>query len=376
MALSRLRRTGPCPFRPRVRVNTAPAGIRFVHAPDGARLAYSVTGTGPRVTIKAGMWLSHLEFDSTNPLNRHWRDAMEARGRFVRYDARGCGLSDWAPPEIDFDGWVQDLETVADAVGAPTFTLFGYSQGAGVAIAYAARHPERVAQLILYGGFTRGRLARATTQQERDEAETMCRLAELGWAKEDNAYRQFFTSQFLPAGTQEQHQWFNELQRVSASSENAVRCMRAFNAMDVTHLLSRIRCPTLVLHAKGDVRVPFSEGMAIAAGIRDARFVPIDGVNHVVTADEPGWQQCLDAIEAVLPRVAPLRSAPGFEKLTERQAQILDLLARGSDNAQIAAHLGVSDKTVRNQVSAILDLLGIESRGHAIVQAREAGFGK
>lgn len=149
-----------------------------------------------------------------------------------------------------------------------------------------------------------------------------------------------------------------------------------FNAMDVTHLLSEVRCPTLVLHAKGDVRVPFAEGMAIAAGIRDARFVPIDGVNHVVMADEPGWQQCLDAIEAFLPRVPLLRSAPGFEKLTERQAQILDLLARGSDNAQIAAHLGVSDKTVRNQVSAILDVLGIESRGHAIVRAREAGFGK
>src|SRR5512134_1680672 len=202
-----------------------PSDIRFVHAPDGARLAYSVTGTGSRVTIKAGMWLSHIEFDSTNPLNRHWRDAMEARGRFVRYDARGCGLSDWAPPEINFDAWVQDLETVADAVAAPTFTLFGYSQGAGVAIAYAARHPERVTQLVIYGGFTRGRLARAKTQQERDEAETMCRLAELGWTKEDNAYRQFFTTQFLPAGTPEQHQWFNELQRVSASSENAVRCM-------------------------------------------------------------------------------------------------------------------------------------------------------
>ncbi len=349
------------------------AEIRFVHASDGARLAYSVTGTGPHVMIKAGMWLSHLELDSTNLLNRHWRDAMEARGRFVRYDARGCGLSDWAPPGIDFEAWVQDLETVVDAIAAPTFTLFGYSQGAAVAIAYAARHPERVANLIIYGGFVRGRLARATTQQERDEAETMCRLAELGWAKEDPAYRQFFTTQFLPTGTREQQQWFNELQRVSASPENAVRCMQVFNAIDVTHLVREIACPTLILHAKGDVRVPFAEGLALAAGIRDARFVPIDSVNHVVTSDEPGWQQCLDAIDAFLPR---LRSIPGFEKLTARQAQILELLARGSDNAQIAAHLGISDKTVRNQVSAILDVLGVESRGQAIVRARDAGFGK
>ena len=204
----------------------------------------------------------------------------------------------------------------------------------------------------------------------------MCRLAELGWTKEDNAYRQFFTTQFLPAGTREQHQWFNELQRVSASSENAVRCMRVFNAMDVTDLLSKVTCPTLVLHAKGDVRVLFAEGMAIAAGIRDARFVPIDGVNHVVLADEPGWQQCIDAIEAFLPRVLIAALRTRFRKLTERQAQVLDLLARGSDNAQIAAHLGVSDKTVCNQVSAILEVLGIESRGLMIVRAREAGFGK
>lgn len=354
----------------------APSDIRFVHAPDGARLAFSVSGAEARVVIKAGMWLSHIEFDSTNPLNRHWREAMDARGRYVRYDARGCGLSDWDPPAIEFDAWVDDLATVADAIGEPPYTLFGYSQGAGVAIAYAARHPERVAQLIVYGGFTRGRLARARTQQERDEAETMVRLAELGWAKEDNAYRQFFTTQFLPAGTMEQHQWFNELQRVSASSANAVRCMRAFNAMDVTPLLAEVRCPTLVLHAKGDVRVPFAEGAAIAAGVRDARFVPIDGVNHVMTADEPGWQQCLDAIEAFLPRVPSPRAAQGFDKLTKRQIQILDLLARGSDNAQIAAHLEVADKTVRNQVSAILDVLSIESRGHLIVRARDAGFGR
>lgn len=349
--------------------------IRFVRAPHGDRLAYSVTGTGAQTTIKAGMWLSHLEFDLTNPLLRHWHDIMEARGRYVRYDTRGCGLSDWSPAAIDFAAWVEDLEVVADAVSAASFTLFGYSQGAGIAIAYAARHPDRVSRLIVYGGFARGRLARAKTQQERDEAETMCRLAELGWAKEDNAYRQFFTTQFLPKGTREQHQWFNELQRVAASPENVVRYMRVVNAMDVTAMLGEVRCPTLVLHSKGDVRVPYAEGMAIAAGIPGARFVPIDSDNHVVMADEPGWQQCVAAIDAFHPRRPRLCATPGFEKLTERQAQILDLLARGSDNAQIAAHLGLSDKTIRNQVSAILGVLGIESRGHAIVRAREAGFG-
>jgi pimeloyl-ACP methyl ester carboxylesterase len=184
--------------------------------------------------IKVGMWLTHLELDATSPLMLHWFDAMGERGCYVRYDARGCGLSEPAPAEISLDRWVDDLEAVAASVNDDPVSVLGFSQGAAVAIGLAVRRPERVARLILYGGFARGRLARATTLQERAEAETMRQLAEQGWAKEDGAYRQFFASQIIAAGTQQQHRWFNELQRVSASPEIAVRFMRVVNSIDVT----------------------------------------------------------------------------------------------------------------------------------------------
>lgn len=350
--------------------------VRFTQASDGVRLAYSENGAGPDVTIKVGMWLTHLEFDATSPLMRHWFDAMGERGRYVRYDARGCGLSEPAPAEISFDRWVDDLEAVAATVSDDPVNVLGFSQGAAVAIAFAVRRAERVARLILHGGFARGRLARATTPQERAEAETMCQLAEQGWAKEDGAYRQFFASQIIAAGTQQQHRWFNELQRVSASPEIAVRFMRVFNSIDVSELLPQVRCPTLIIHSKDDMRVPFAEGRLLAAGIPGAEFVPIDGVNHAVMSDEPGWQQTLDAIDAFLPSRPRPREPVDFGRITPRQLEILQLVAQGSANADIAERLHLSQKTVRNQVSAIFDQLGVRSRGQAIVLAREAGFGQ
>jgi pimeloyl-ACP methyl ester carboxylesterase/DNA-binding CsgD family transcriptional regulator len=356
------------------KVSTSP--VRFTRAGDGVRLAYAINGAGPDVTIKVGMWLTHLEFDATNPLMRHWFDAMGARGRYVRYDARGCGLSDPAPTEISFERWVDDLEAVAAAVSDEPVTVLGFSQGAAVAIAFAVRRPERVARLILHGGFVRGRLARAATPQERAEAETMCQLAEQGWAKEDGAYRQFFTTQIIAAGTQQQHQWFNELQRISASPDIAVRFMRVFNSIDVSELLPQVDCPTLILHSRDDVRVPFDEGRLLASGIRGAKFVPIDGVNHALMSDEPGWQQTLDAIDAVLPSHRPPPERVDIDRLSPRQLEILELLARGLANADIAGRLHLSQKTVRNQVSTIFDQLGVRSRGQAIVLAREAGFGR
>jgi len=255
-------------------------------------------------------------------------------------------------------------------------TVLGFSQGAAVAIAYAVRRPERVARLILHGGFARGRLARAATPEERLEAETMCHLAELGFAKEDGAYRQFFTTQILPTATPQQQQWFNELQRISASPEVAARFMRVFNSIDVTDLLSRVQCPTLVIHSKDDVRVPFDEGRLLAKEITGAQLVPIDGSNHALMSDEPGWQQCLDAIDGFIPEPAVRPSNAGFGRLTPRQRQILELVAQGRVNAEIAESLNLSPKTVRNQVSVIFDQLGVSSRGQAIVSAREAGFGR
>ena len=350
--------------------------VRFCRARDGVRLAYTVDGDGPGVIVKVGMWLTHLEFDATNPLQRHWLEAMRTRGRYVRYDARGCGLSDPNPAEISFERWVDDLETIAETVTDEPITVLGFSQGAAVAIAYAVRCPERVSRLILHGGFARGRLARATTPQERAEAETMCQLAEQGWAKADGAYRQFFTSQILPAGTSEQQQWFNELQRISASPDVATRFMRVFNSIDVTDILPSVRCPTLVIHSKDDVRVPFAEGRSLATSIPRAELVPIDGVNHALMGDEPGWHQALDAIDAFLATTVRSARTDNVGRLTPRQREILELVAQGCSNADIATQLHLADKTVRNQVSAIFDQMAVNSRSQAIVRARDAGYGR
>jgi len=349
--------------------------IRFAKSRDGVRLAYASSGAGSNVVIKAATWLSHLEQDWDSPVWSHLLRELSARSQFVRYDERGCGLSDWDVADLSFEGWVSDLETVADAVGAESFALLGISQGAAVAIAYAVRHPERVSHLILHGGYARGRLVRSNTPQERAEAEMMCNLARLGWGKEEPSFRQFFTTQFIPGGTPEQHQWFNEMQRHSTSPDNAARFMQEFNGIDITSLLSRVDCPTLVLHSLRDARVPFSEGRLLATSIPGARLIPIDSQNHLLLGHESGWQQWLDAVAHFLPaeEVAPMD--PVFGTLSERQVEILQLLAKARDNAQIAATLNLSEKTVRNQVSLIFEKLGVESRAQAIVRARDAGYG-
>ncbi len=349
--------------------------IRFATSHDGLRLAYASSGSGPTL-IKAATWLSHLEYDWESPVWSHLLHDLSARCHFVRYDERGCGLSDWQADDLSFESWVRDLETVADAIGVERFGLLGMSQGASIAIAYAVRHPERVSHLVLHGGYARGRLVRSNTAVEREEVETMTKLAELGWGKADPSFRQFFTSQFIPGGTAEQHQWFNELERLSTSPHNAARFMREFARIDVMELLPRVSCPTLVLHSRRDVRQPLEEGRQIATAIPGAQFVPIDSGNHLLLGDEPAWPRWIDAVGNFLSGPAVDAARPAFPSLTARQRELLELIAQGRDNAQIAATLSLSEKTVRNHITGIFAKLGVESRAQAIVAARDAGFGK
>ncbi len=353
---------------------TSDQQIRFARSHDGTRLAWATSGSGPTL-IKAATWLSHLEFDWGSPVWSHLLGELSRRRTFVRYDERGCGLSDWNVAQLSFESWVSDLETVADAAGVEQFALLGISQGAAIAIAYAARRPERVTHLVLTSGYARGSLVRSQTEAQRDEAEMMCHLAEIGWGKEDPSFRQFFTTQFIPGGTPAQHQWFNELERISTSPSNAARFMREFARIDVTALLPGLRCPTLVLHNRHDVRVPFEEGRLLATSIPGARFVPIESPNHFLLESEPGWKRWLEEVDAFLPQ-ARARSQATFPGLSTRQREVLELLAQGRDNAQIAAVLSLSEKTVRNHVTAIFDRIEVTTRAQAIVLARESGFGQ
>ena len=348
-----------------------PQQIRFCESHDGVRIAYAASGTGPPL-VKAANWLSHLEFDGASPVWAHWLRALSLNNTLVRYDARGCGLSDW-DAELSFEAWVRDLEAVVDAIGCERFPLLGISQGASIAIAYAVRHPERVSHLVLHGGYARGRLKWSGSAKAREEADMMIQLAELGWGQQNPAFRQFFTTQFIPDGTPEQHQWFNELERLSTSPVNAGRFMRVLNSIDIVALLPQVACPTLVFHSVRDARVPFDEGRLVATMIKDARFVPLESNNHLLLEAESAWSRWISELRAFLP--ATEKRAAVFGSLTPRELDLVELIAQGRDNAQIAAHLGLSAKTVRNHITSIFAKLEVENRAQAIVLARNAGFG-
>jgi pimeloyl-ACP methyl ester carboxylesterase len=272
--------------------------IQFCTETDGVRIAYASVGEGTPV-VKAGNWLNHLEYDWDSPIWSpllHW---FSAHHQFVRYDARGNGLSDWEVDEISFDAFVRDLETVVDAAGLDRFSLFGVSQGCAVSIAYAVRHPERVEKLVLYGGFALGRRLRGSPL-DAEQAEAMVTLMRTGWGQENPAFRQMFTSLFVPGGTPEQIIWFNDLQRKSTSPENAVRIRLVSDYMNVMELLPQVRAPTLVLHCRNDAVQPFEEGRRIAAAIPGAHFVPLEGRNHLILDTDPGWPKFMDEVRTFL----------------------------------------------------------------------------
>ena len=273
--------------------------IRFCTGHDGVQLAYSMIGQGPPV-MKTGNWMTHLEFDLESPIWRHLYREMAKDYTLVRYDARGNGLSDRTVDEISFDAFVTDLERVVDAARLTRFALLGISQGCAVSIAYAVRHPERVSHLILYGGYAVGPNRRPRTAAQKEEDAAMLTLTRTGWGKENPAFRQLFTSLFIPDGNKEQADWFNELQRTTVSAETAVRIMEANAETDVTALLPQVSVPTLVLHAREDARVPFEAGRRMAAGIPGARFVTLQGRNHIFLETDPAFGQFLEHTRAFL----------------------------------------------------------------------------
>jgi pimeloyl-ACP methyl ester carboxylesterase/DNA-binding CsgD family transcriptional regulator len=346
--------------------------IRFCTAPDGVRLAYATVGKGPPL-VRAAHWMTHLEFDWESPVWRPWLTELARHNTLVRYDQRGCGLSDRDAGDISFAAWLSDLETVVDAAGLARFVLFGASQSASLAIAYAAKHPQRVSRLVLYGGFARGRLKRGS-QAQAAEADIQRGLIHLGWGRDDPAFRQFFTTQFLPDGTPEQIASFNEVQRLSASPETAERVFDVTNGIDVAELAQQVSVPTLVLHGREDKRAPFEEGRLIAACIPGARFVPLETRNHVLVEQDPAWPRFLHEVRTFLGS-GDRAATTSFPDLTSREREVLEFVARGLANDQIAERLGIASKTVRNQVSALFDKLGVTSRAQAIVKAREAGLG-
>ena len=345
--------------------------VRYLTTPDGVRLAWAAAGKGP-VLLKAANWLSHLEYEWDSPLWRHWMRFLGGRFRFIRYDERGNGMTDRDVGDLSAPRWLEDMESVADAAGIvePAIVL-GMSQGAGTAISYAARHPDRVSRLIIYGGYARGWARRDSPETER-YYRAMLELMEQGWDSDNPSFRQLFTSRFIPDAGLEQVSWFNELCRRATSGPVAVQLMHARGQLDVTGDLEDVRVPTLVIHARDDGVVPATEGRVIASGIPDATFVELESRNHILLEHEPAWEEFRRRVlEFTGMDVADIGA---FGALSRREREILAGITQGRSNAQIAERLHISEKTVRNRISRLFAKLGVRSRAQAIVLARDHGF--
>jgi pimeloyl-ACP methyl ester carboxylesterase/DNA-binding CsgD family transcriptional regulator len=348
--------------------------IRYLKTRDSVRLAWATLGQGP-VLVKAANWLSHLNYDRESPIWRHWIEFLGEHYRFIRYDERGCGMSDWNVGDLSPERWGEDLAAVIEASdpGEP-FVLLGISQGAATAITYAVEHPERVSRLILYGGYARGWGSRPESEGYR-RYRAVVDLVRLGWGRDNPVFRQLLTAQFVPDASAEQIQWFNELCQRTTTPEIATRLLAARGDVNVRELLPRVRTPTLVLHARHDEMVPFEAGKHLAAEIPNAEFVQLDSRNHILLADEPAWARFKDALLEFTgrPRSAHAED-PLLASLSPRERQILAAVVAGQNNAEIGAALFVSEKTVRNSLTRIFEKLGVRTRTQAAVLARDRGY--
>jgi pimeloyl-ACP methyl ester carboxylesterase/DNA-binding CsgD family transcriptional regulator len=347
--------------------------IRYLRTRDGLRLAWAEAGAGP-VVVKAANWLTHLEYEWESPVWRHWIRLFSDHFRFVRYDERGCGMTDRSVGDLSFERWVEDLEAVVNAAGieAP-FTLLGISQGASVCVAYAARHPERVSGLLLYGAYARGWSRRGDESGAR-EYQAIIELIRRGWDRDNPAFRQLFTSRFIPGGTSEQLDWFNELCRKTLAPEVAAQLLESRSRIDVSDLLGKVQAPTLVIHGRDDAICPITEGRFLAAGIAGAQFVELDSSNHILLEDEPAWGRFRDAVLEFMGLGVRANTHAAFASLSSREREILVLITEGLGNAAIGERLSISEKTVRNHICNVFDKLGVGTRAQAIVFARDRGF--
>jgi pimeloyl-ACP methyl ester carboxylesterase/DNA-binding CsgD family transcriptional regulator len=350
--------------------------IRYLQTSDGVRLAWADTGVGP-VVVKATNWMGHLEYEWESPLWRHWIRFFSEHFRFLRYDERGCGMTDWNTADLSFTRQLDDLEAVVDAAGCrEPFTLLGISQGGAQCIRYAVRHPERVSRLILYGAYAQG-WARRNEPEKATEYDSISELMRVGWGRNNPVFRQIFTSRFVPEATEEQLAWFNDLCLKTASGPNAAAIFRSRAEIDVADLLPQVTAPTLILHARGDAAVPLAQGHLLAAGLPNAEFVELDSNNHILLEHEPAWKRFTEAVlEFTGTPAGGSQEDPAFDALSPREREILTLMSEGLGNADIGERLAISEKTVRNHVSNVFDKLGVWSRAQAIVFARDRGFSR
>jgi pimeloyl-ACP methyl ester carboxylesterase/DNA-binding CsgD family transcriptional regulator len=352
--------------------------IRFCTTADGVRLAYATSGDGPPLVMSA-TWLTHLEHQWRSLAWRPWLDVFTREHKVLRHDSRGCGLSDRNIGDLSFETWISDLECVVDAAGFRRFAIVGTCWGGPIAIEYAARHPERVSHLVLYGTYARGRMRRTDSPAEAKRGSVLGDLTRLGWGQENHAFVQIWSSLFQPGGTPEHSRSWCDQMRAATSAETAIRLFRIAAHTDVRNVARKVKCPALVVHAERDMVAPIEEGRLLASLIPDSRFVQLDSDNHMLLADEPAWPQLVAEVRRFLAEPSSAVAACGkslsLGELTPRERTVLEAIAKGLDNAEIARLLKLSEKTVRNHITRVFDKIRVKHRYQAIVMAREAGLG-
>jgi pimeloyl-ACP methyl ester carboxylesterase/DNA-binding CsgD family transcriptional regulator len=373
LPVSAARLTQPDAFRKHQQVMQQ--RIAFVRSKDQTNIAYAQSGNGPPL-VRAGTWLTHVHHDWESPVWAHWLKFMSARHTLVRYDPRGCGLSQSDVKNISFGDWVDDLEAVVDKLQLERFPLFGMSQGAAVAAAYAIRHPERVSKLVLYAPLVTGWHGKSNAISKQWQA--MEQLVLSGWGEPNMAFPSMFAHLFLPQSSPETKMWYAELQRKSASKEVASRFIRVLSELSFFPQIKRIAVPTLVIQIAREQVIDPQSVAGIAAEIPGSEFVSIDSANHILLADEPGWQEFKSAFERFAPGGTTTQAHATMSllltELSTREREVLAELVKGLSNAEIGERLHISEKTVRNYVSSVFDKLGVSSRAQAIVLAKESGL--
>jgi pimeloyl-ACP methyl ester carboxylesterase/DNA-binding CsgD family transcriptional regulator len=362
--------------------------IRFTTAEDGASIAYATVGAGPPL-VRALGWMTHLELEWAWPSVRAFWERLAQQYRVIRYDGRGIGLSARDASDFSPEARLRDLEAVVNAVGLERFALFGISEGGTTAVAYAARHPDRVSHLILYGAYAQW--GGGLELSEEDRAHVRARQKALitlvrelwdqqtgreGWDQQTLRFRQIFTNLFLPDADADALRRFDDLQHASASGKTAAALLASLFAIDAHEEAQQVRAPTLVIHRRGDQAVPFPWGQHLAAAIPDARFVPLEGADHPLGMDGPNAEAVLEAIEGFVGAATTAspqrlgdesdRGVPEVdEALTRREREVLRLVAAGKSNPQIAAELVISRATVARHVSNLLKKIRCENRVEA-----------
>ena len=247
--------------------------LTFCRTQDGVNLAVASVGQGLPL-VRPSHWMTHVEYDWQSPIRAPLLHFLADRFRFIRYDCRNNGLSDWDVADVTFEALLHDLETVVDALGLRSYALLGMSQGAAIAIAHAARRPERVSKMILGGGFALGHAKRGP--RKGIDVKSFLSLMREGWGDEHSAFQRMLATAFIPNASADQIRWLADLQRVASSPENTVKLRSVYDEIDVVDQLPKVLAPTLVLHCRHDNLAPIEEGRRLATSIPNAKFVVLE----------------------------------------------------------------------------------------------------